>query len=127
MHLRFVSAGEATTGGFFHTASTGNTGNGTNSNTFSYVDLGGNTYDREVTTVDNNITFDYQGGTLVPRKTVAFPRLWSSDSSRHGRAKAARRAEDRKLKVVAAILRRISSTVDVFQSHRWRPASSRRL
>ncbi|OSC96292.1 hypothetical protein PYCCODRAFT_1472748 [Trametes coccinea BRFM310] len=43
MHLRFVSAGEATTGGFFHTASTGNTGNGTNSNTFSYVDLGGNT------------------------------------------------------------------------------------
>ncbi|KAI0652955.1 peptide N-acetyl-beta-D-glucosaminyl asparaginase amidase A-domain-containing protein [Cubamyces menziesii] len=59
--------------GLFHTASTGNTSNGTNYNTFSYVDLGGNTYDREVTAVDNNITFDHQGGTLAPRKTVAFP------------------------------------------------------
>ncbi|CDO72908.1 hypothetical protein BN946_scf185002.g93 [Trametes cinnabarina] len=59
--------------GFFHTASTGNTGNGTNSNTFSYIDLAGNTYDREVTAVDNNITSDHQGGTLAPHYAVTFP------------------------------------------------------
>ena len=60
-------------GGFFHTASTGNTGNGTNSNTFSYVDTRGNTYDREVTAVDNIITADHQGGTLAPRTALKFP------------------------------------------------------
>ncbi|KAH9857099.1 peptide N-acetyl-beta-D-glucosaminyl asparaginase amidase A-domain-containing protein [Lenzites betulinus] len=59
--------------GFFHEASTGNTGNGTNSNTFSYVDLAGNTFDREVTAVDNNITSDHQGGTLAPHAAVSFP------------------------------------------------------
>ncbi|KAI8989648.1 peptide N-acetyl-beta-D-glucosaminyl asparaginase amidase A-domain-containing protein [Trametes punicea] len=59
--------------GFFHLASTGNTGNGTNFNTFTYVDLAGNTYDREVTAVDNNITSDHQGGSLAPRSTIAFP------------------------------------------------------
>ncbi|KAL7283571.1 LOW QUALITY PROTEIN: hypothetical protein ACG7TL_003006 [Trametes sanguinea] len=64
-------------GGFFQTAPTGNTGNGTNSNTFSYVDLAGNTYDREVTAVDNNITSDHQGGTLAPRSAVAFPNFGS--------------------------------------------------
>ncbi|OSD08639.1 hypothetical protein PYCCODRAFT_1441479 [Trametes coccinea BRFM310] len=63
--------------GFFQTAPTGNTGNGTNSNTFSYVDLAGNTYDREVTAVDNNITSDHQGGTLAPRSAVAFPNFGS--------------------------------------------------
>ncbi|RPD66354.1 hypothetical protein L226DRAFT_478924 [Lentinus tigrinus ALCF2SS1-7] len=51
--------------GFFQVASTGNIGNGTNSNTFSYVDTKGNTYDREVTVVNNNITADHQGGTLA--------------------------------------------------------------
>ncbi|KAI0362365.1 hypothetical protein OH77DRAFT_1441853 [Trametes cingulata] len=58
--------------GFFHIASTGNTGNGTNSNTFSYVDLAGNTYDREVTAVNTNITSDHQGGTLAPRSAAAL-------------------------------------------------------
>ncbi|KAI0780713.1 peptide N-acetyl-beta-D-glucosaminyl asparaginase amidase A-domain-containing protein [Trametes elegans] len=59
--------------GFFHEASTGNTGNGTNSNTFTYVDTAGNTFDREVTAVNNNITADHQGGTLAPRISQAFP------------------------------------------------------
>ncbi|KAH9901591.1 peptide N-acetyl-beta-D-glucosaminyl asparaginase amidase A-domain-containing protein [Cubamyces lactineus] len=59
--------------GFFFEAPTGNTGNGTNSNTFSYVDLAGNTYDREVTAIDNNITSDHQGGTLAPRTATTFP------------------------------------------------------
>ncbi|TBU49086.1 peptide N-acetyl-beta-D-glucosaminyl asparaginase amidase A-domain-containing protein [Dichomitus squalens] len=59
--------------GFFTVASTGNTGNGTNSNVFSYVDLKGNTYDREVTAVDNNITSDHQGGSLAPTTAFKFP------------------------------------------------------
>ena len=54
-------------GGFFRIASTGNSGNGTNSNVFSYVDAEGNTYDREVTAVNNVITSDHQGGTLAPQ------------------------------------------------------------
>ncbi|KAI0724017.1 peptide N-acetyl-beta-D-glucosaminyl asparaginase amidase A-domain-containing protein [Cerioporus squamosus] len=56
--------------GFFTIASTGNSGNGTNSNTFSYVDAKGNTYDREVTAVNNNITSDHQGGTLAPQSAA---------------------------------------------------------
>ena len=68
-----ISSTHAFAGGFFFEAPTGNTGNGTNSNTFSYVDLAGNTYDREVTAVDNNITSDHQGGTLAPRTATTFP------------------------------------------------------
>ncbi|RDX56537.1 hypothetical protein OH76DRAFT_1509456 [Lentinus brumalis] len=56
--------------GFFKVASTGNSGNGTNSNTFSYVDAKGNTYDREMTAVNNVITSDHQGGTLAPQSAV---------------------------------------------------------
>ncbi|OJT07842.1 Peptide-N4-(N-acetyl-beta-glucosaminyl)asparagine amidase A [Trametes pubescens] len=59
--------------GFFHEAATGNTGNGTNSNTFSYVDTAGNTFNRQVSAVDNNITSDHQGGTLAPHSAIAFP------------------------------------------------------
>ena len=59
--------------GFFTIASTGNTGNGTNSNTFFYIDENGNTYDREVTAVNNNITADHQGGSLAPTSTFKFP------------------------------------------------------
>lgn len=55
------------------TASTGNTGNGTSNNTFSYVDTSGNTFDREVDAALNNITFDHQGGTLAPTSAVHFP------------------------------------------------------
>lgn len=52
--------------GFFHLASTGNTGNGTNSNVFSYKDDAGNTYSRRVNAAFNNITLDVQTGNLAP-------------------------------------------------------------
>ncbi|KXN89258.1 Peptide-N4-(N-acetyl-beta-glucosaminyl)asparagine amidase A [Leucoagaricus sp. SymC.cos] len=52
--------------GFFHLASTGNTGNGTNSNVFSYRDDAGNTYNRRVNAAFNNITLDVQSGNLAP-------------------------------------------------------------
>ncbi|KAI0748346.1 peptide N-acetyl-beta-D-glucosaminyl asparaginase amidase A-domain-containing protein [Daedaleopsis nitida] len=61
--------------GFFHLASTGNTGNGTNTNTFSYADRKGNTYDREVSAVNTNITADHQGGTLAPQAAFHFPSI----------------------------------------------------
>ncbi|TFK42579.1 peptide N-acetyl-beta-D-glucosaminyl asparaginase amidase A-domain-containing protein [Crucibulum laeve] len=55
--------------GFFQTASTGNTGNGTNSNVFRYKDAAGNTYNREVNAALNNITLDHQSGSLAPITT----------------------------------------------------------
>jgi len=51
--------------GFFFLSPTGNTGNGTNSNTFSYSDQAGNTYSRVVEAVLGNITFDKQTGSLA--------------------------------------------------------------
>ncbi|KAI5122971.1 hypothetical protein M0805_006850 [Coniferiporia weirii] len=52
-------------GGFFIEASSGNTGNGTSTNTLTYVDTSGNTFDREVSAALNVITADHQGGTLA--------------------------------------------------------------
>lgn len=46
-------------------APTGNFGNGTSNNSFSYVDLAGNTYSRKVDAAFNNITLDRQSGNLV--------------------------------------------------------------
>jgi hypothetical protein len=60
-------------GGFFHISSSGNTGNGTSNNTFSYIDPAGNTYNRKVNAALNNITFDHQSGTLAPGSQVHFP------------------------------------------------------
>ncbi|KAI0082802.1 hypothetical protein K474DRAFT_29725 [Panus rudis PR-1116 ss-1] len=60
-------------GGFFTIAPTGNSGNGTSNNTFSYVDLAGNTYDREVNSINTNIVFDHQGGSLAPKQQAHFP------------------------------------------------------
>ncbi|KAF7338294.1 Peptide-N4-(N-acetyl-beta-glucosaminyl)asparagine amidase A [Mycena venus] len=51
-------------GGIFITASTGNTGNGTSNNTFSYIDLAGNTFNRRVDAAFNNITLDVVSGSL---------------------------------------------------------------
>ncbi|KAJ6463356.1 peptide N-acetyl-beta-D-glucosaminyl asparaginase amidase A-domain-containing protein [Mycena sanguinolenta] len=53
-------------GGFFTIASTGNTGNGTSNNTFSYIDLAGNTFERRVDAAFNNITLDEVSGSLSP-------------------------------------------------------------
>lgn len=52
--------------GFFFISPDGNTGNGTNSNTFSYSDQAGNTYSRVVEAALGNITFDKQTGSLAP-------------------------------------------------------------
>ncbi|KZT70107.1 hypothetical protein DAEQUDRAFT_668284 [Daedalea quercina L-15889] len=49
---------------FFTISSSGNYGNGTDNNTFNYVDLNGNTYWRDVGASDNNITYDSIGGSL---------------------------------------------------------------
>ena len=67
---------------------TGNFGNGTSSNTFSYADAKGNTYTRTVASVNSTITSDHEGGTLaqgtahpasspadVPQAGFARPRL----------------------------------------------------
>lgn len=59
--------------GFFQTASTGNTGNGTSNNSLTYVDTAGNTYNRQVNAVLNNITFDQEGGSLAPSTRTHFP------------------------------------------------------
>jgi len=62
--------------GFFEETANGNFGNGTSNNTLTYVDLEGNTYDREVDAVDAatvNITFDHQGGSLAPSSQFHFP------------------------------------------------------
>ncbi|KAI0736722.1 peptide N-acetyl-beta-D-glucosaminyl asparaginase amidase A-domain-containing protein [Fomitopsis betulina] len=50
---------------FFALSASGNYGNGTTNNTFSYVDFGGNTYWRNVGASDNNITYDDIGGSLA--------------------------------------------------------------
>ena len=60
-----------TIAGFFQTASTGNTGNGTSNNTFTYKDTAGNTYQRIVNAALNNITFDEQSGNLAPANAPA--------------------------------------------------------
>ncbi|KAJ7709902.1 peptide N-acetyl-beta-D-glucosaminyl asparaginase amidase A-domain-containing protein [Mycena rosella] len=66
-------------GGIFVEASTGNTGNGTSNNTFTYSDLAGNTFNRQVDAAFNNITLDVQSGSLsTARKPPAFPSTHNS-------------------------------------------------
>ncbi|KAF7363451.1 Peptide-N4-(N-acetyl-beta-glucosaminyl)asparagine amidase A [Mycena sanguinolenta] len=60
-------------GGFFTIASTGNTGNGTSNNTFSYVDQAGNTYNRKVDAALNVITFDEVSGSLSNAPRLPLP------------------------------------------------------
>lgn len=57
--------------GFFTLSPSGNFGNGTNNNAFSYVDAAGNTYFRTVNAALNNITLDHQSGTLAPSPVPA--------------------------------------------------------
>ncbi|KAJ8489678.1 hypothetical protein ONZ45_g13481 [Pleurotus djamor] len=52
--------------GFYNRAPTGNFGNGTNDNDFSYLDGKGNSYTRQVKAAFNNITLDRVGGSLAP-------------------------------------------------------------
>jgi hypothetical protein len=63
--------------GFFQETSAGNFGNGTSTNTFSYTDAKGNTYQRQVSSVNTNITSDHQGGNLAPLpapKSINLPK-----------------------------------------------------
>lgn len=53
------------TDAWFELASTGNFGNGSSTNTFSYVDARSNTYARSVSAVNTSITSDHQSGTLA--------------------------------------------------------------
>ncbi|KAF9069614.1 peptide N-acetyl-beta-D-glucosaminyl asparaginase amidase A-domain-containing protein [Rhodocollybia butyracea] len=57
-------------GGFFEELSSGNTGNGTSNNTFSYVDTAGNTYSRTVDASLNVITFDEISGSLAGTQDI---------------------------------------------------------
>ncbi|KZP11978.1 hypothetical protein FIBSPDRAFT_755761 [Athelia psychrophila] len=59
--------------GYFAITSSGNSGNGTSNNTFSYADPKGNTYTRQVDASLNNITQDHQGGSLAPSTAILFP------------------------------------------------------
>ncbi|KAH8117599.1 peptide N-acetyl-beta-D-glucosaminyl asparaginase amidase A-domain-containing protein [Phellopilus nigrolimitatus] len=59
--------------GFFTEASSGNTGNGTSTDSLVYADTAGNTFDREVSAVLNNITADHQGGSLAPASAFSLP------------------------------------------------------
>ena len=56
----FYSISLSLSGGFF-----GNIGNGTSNNTFSYVDTEGNTFTREVSSINSAVVSDKQGGTLA--------------------------------------------------------------
>ncbi|KAF9264680.1 hypothetical protein L218DRAFT_1024885 [Marasmius fiardii PR-910] len=59
--------------GFFQLATGGNFGNGTNNNTFSYVDSAGNTYSRRVNAAFNNITLNQESGSLAHRGLLPLP------------------------------------------------------
>lgn len=59
--------------GYFAITDSGNFGNGTSKNTFSYADTKGNTYTRQVDASLNNVTYDKQGGSLAPSTAPHFP------------------------------------------------------
>lgn len=70
--IYFNSTDMISKGAFFAITEQGNYGNGTNNNTFNYVDPDGNTYWRNVGASDNNITYDSIGGSLSA-KPFALP------------------------------------------------------
>ncbi|KAI5900391.1 uncharacterized protein SCHCODRAFT_02607781, partial [Schizophyllum commune H4-8] len=53
---------------FFQTSSSGNYGNASTNNTFSYSDVAGNTYTRRVNVASNQIIFDEEGGSLAGKE-----------------------------------------------------------
>ncbi|KAH8106837.1 peptide N-acetyl-beta-D-glucosaminyl asparaginase amidase A-domain-containing protein [Cristinia sonorae] len=60
-------------GGFFTISPNGNFGNGTSQNTFTYIDTKGNTFNRQVSSINTNITSDKQSGSLAPKQPPQFP------------------------------------------------------
>ncbi|KAF8654060.1 hypothetical protein AX16_003594 [Volvariella volvacea WC 439] len=70
--------------GFFHLSSSGNTGNGTSNNTFSYSDFKGNIFQREVNAALNVITLDQSSGSLAPlsvQRTVSSKQVPAGEFS----------------------------------------------
>ncbi|KAF7789510.1 hypothetical protein EIP86_000456 [Pleurotus ostreatoroseus] len=55
----------ASLGGFFEETANGNFGNGTSNDTFSYVDTKGNSFTREISSINSAVVSDKQGGTLA--------------------------------------------------------------
>lgn len=51
--------------GYYDITTSVHFGNGTNNNTFTYVDSAGNTYNRRVDAAYNNITLDQKSGSLA--------------------------------------------------------------
>ncbi|TFK76438.1 hypothetical protein BDN72DRAFT_235731 [Pluteus cervinus] len=70
--------------GFFIISSAGNSGNGTNSNVFSYSDSQGNTFNQEVNAVLNKITLDTESGSLARNQKILQPQLIPDPSALHG-------------------------------------------
>ncbi|KAG1753494.1 peptide N-acetyl-beta-D-glucosaminyl asparaginase amidase A-domain-containing protein [Suillus lakei] len=68
------------TAGYFTISTTGNSGNGTSNNTFSYVDTKGNTYARDVDAAYDVITYDKQSGSLATTPLPTFPLASNSQS-----------------------------------------------
>ncbi|RDB21369.1 Peptide-N4-(N-acetyl-beta-glucosaminyl)asparagine amidase A [Hypsizygus marmoreus] len=71
------------TDGFYQLMTGGNYGNGTSNNTFSYVDLAGNTYSRQVNAALNVITLDREGGNLAHSGQQATSSSTSEASQSH--------------------------------------------
>ncbi|KAK7467152.1 hypothetical protein VKT23_004211 [Stygiomarasmius scandens] len=66
LRLATITMERQTTSGFFQLVPGGtNFGNGTNNNTFEYLDSAGNTYRRLVNAAFNNITLDEESGNLA--------------------------------------------------------------
>lgn len=71
-----IDAYQRANGSRWRLANGTNTGNGTNTNRFKYFDLHANTYTRDVSVTNNNITYDKEGGSLTwstPFKFIAQP------------------------------------------------------
>ncbi|KIJ44379.1 hypothetical protein M422DRAFT_168409, partial [Sphaerobolus stellatus SS14] len=58
---------------------------GSNNNTFSYVDLAGNTFTRKVNASANVILLDQQGGNLAPVKTATSTPVFTDQQGFAGR------------------------------------------
>ncbi|KAL1762199.1 peptide N-acetyl-beta-D-glucosaminyl asparaginase amidase A-domain-containing protein [Schizophyllum commune] len=63
--LETTIASQQSSNSFFQTSSSGNYGNASTNNTFSYSDVAGNTYTRRVNVANNQITLDEEGGSLA--------------------------------------------------------------
>ncbi|KAJ7774606.1 peptide N-acetyl-beta-D-glucosaminyl asparaginase amidase A-domain-containing protein [Mycena maculata] len=73
-------------GGIFVEVSTGNSGNGTSNNTFSYIDTVGNTFNWRVDAAFDDITLNVRSGSLSTH-APAFPNVPKADVSGFAKAR----------------------------------------